>query len=283
MQARPAELPDFRNPPVVEVYLSIQFEPIAGFDGTLLSKCYGEFSAAFPKVRYQQPLGHDLEVFGAAVAPVRPTTLQFQIAPDLDVRLALTSEDGARLLQIQPDRLVHNWRRQGKETDYPRYESIREAFDTHTRTFFTLLARLGLPDPVIDQCEISYINNIELPPEQGGGVSASRIFSQLQAASTRDSLPELEDMGLRARYIVRDGERRAVGRLHTLTQPTYQAVNPRPAYRFNLMVRGQPSAPTLDGALAFFDLGRRSIVCAFAALTTPEMHKLWGRTDVAAA
>jgi uncharacterized protein (TIGR04255 family) len=280
MQARPADLPDFRNPPVVEVYLSIQFEPIAGFDGTHLSKCYSEFSNAFPKVRYQQLLGHDLEVFGAA--PPAPGGLQFQIAPDLDVRLALTSEDGARLLQIQLDRFVHNWRRQGGETDYPRYESIREAFEAHTRTFFALLARSGLPDPAIDQCEISYINNIDIPAEPGGAVPASRVFSQLQVVNARDSLPELEDMGLRARYLVRDGERRAVGRLHTLTQPIYRAGNSGLTHRFSLMVRGQPSAPTLDGALAFFDMGRRSIVCAFAALTTPEMHKLWGRTDVAA-
>lgn len=281
LRARPPDLPDFRNPPVVEVYLSVQFEPIAGFDATQLNACYSEFGKVFPKARYQQPLGHELEVFGPS-SPM-PRALQFQISPDVDVRLALTSADGARMLQIQRDRFVHNWRRQGNKTDYPRYESIREAFEAHTRTFFALIARAGLPDPIIDQCEISYINTIDVPPDRGGFAGAHRIFSQLQVPNTRDSLPELEDMGLRARYIFRDDDRRVVGRLHTLAQPTYQAGrSTAAAFHFNLMARGHPPAPTIDGALAFFDLGRRTIVRAFAALTTPEMHKVWGRTDAAA-
>jgi hypothetical protein len=96
--SRPSDLPDFREPPVVEVYLSMQFEPVPGFDGTLMSKCCSEFAHLFPKVRYQQPLGHDQELFGAP--PLMPAAFQFQIAgsPDINVRLALTSADGARLL-----------------------------------------------------------------------------------------------------------------------------------------------------------------------------------------
>jgi len=175
-RSRPTDLPDFRLPPVVEVYLSVQFEPIAGFDATVMSACCSEFAANFPKVRYQQPLGHDLEVFSPS--SLAPPAFQFQIGgpPDISVRLALTSADGARLLQIQSDRLVHNWRRQGSETDYPRYESIREAFEGHARTFLALVARAGLADPVIDQCEISYINRIEAPTDSGGTQELAASF-----------------------------------------------------------------------------------------------------------
>jgi len=281
-RSRPANLPDFRLPPVIEVYLSIQFEPIAGFDATVLSACCSEFAAAFPRVRYQQPLGHDIEVFGAS--PPAPQAFQLQIGGTLDisVRLALTSADGFRLLQIQSDRLVHNWRRQGSETDYPRYESIREAFESHARTFLGLVARAGLADPVVDQCEISYINRIEAPADSGGYAGAGRVFSQLRSIDGRDSLPRLEDLGFRARYVVEDADHRPVARLHTLAQPEFnEGIATPPAFRFNLMTRGRPPAPTLDGSLNFFDLGRRTIVSAFAALTTPEMHKVWGRTDVA--
>jgi uncharacterized protein (TIGR04255 family) len=281
-QLRPADLPDFRLPPVVEVYLSIQFEPISGFDATLMSACCSEFAATFPKVRYQQPLGHDLEVFSPS-PPVLPAfQLQIGGTADISVRLALTSADGARLLQIQSDRLVHNWRRQGSETNYPRYEAIREAFEEHAKTFLGLVARSGLADPVIDQCEISYINRIEAPVDSGGYAGADRVFSQLRSTDRRDSLPRLEDLGFRARYIIEDGDHRPIGRLHTLAQPEFRDGNATPpAFRFNLMTRGRPSLPTLNSSMNFFDLGRRTIVRAFAALTTPEMHQLWGRTDVA--
>jgi uncharacterized protein (TIGR04255 family) len=277
--SRPADLPDFRNPPVVEVYLSIQFEPIFGFDATLLSAIGAEFAPLFPKMRHQQPLGHDIETFGAA--PAAPQAFQFQIGglPDINVRLALTSTDDARLLQVQSDRFVHNWRRTGGEADYPRYETIREAFEVHSRRFFGIIARARLAAPVIDQCEISYINDIEVPIEMGGYTGASRVFSQLRLPTARDSLPPLEDLGIRARYIVEDDDRRPIGRLHTLANPVPGAKPDR--FRFNLLTRGRPAAPTLDAALGFFDLGRRTIVRAFAALTTPEMHKIWGRADVA--
>jgi uncharacterized protein (TIGR04255 family) len=232
-------------------------------------------------VRYQQPLGHEIELFGAAPVP-QPASFQFQMSPDLVVRLGLTSDDGSRLLQIQSDRLVHNWQRQGV-ADYPRYETIREAFEAHAKAFFALNARAGLPDPVIDQCEMSYINHIDAPPEHGGYAGATRVFSQLQAPDGRDSLPQLEDMGLRARYLIVGDDDRPVGRLHALAQPALRPGSPSvPGFRFSLLARGRPPKPTLDGSLDFFDLGRRTIVCAFAALTTPEMHKLWGRTDVAA-
>jgi uncharacterized protein (TIGR04255 family) len=278
---RPSDLPDFHAPPVIEVYLSIQFEPIVGFGASHLSACCTEFARDFPAARYQQPLGHDVELFG--VAPQMPSAFQVQIgSPDINVRLALTSADGARLLQIQSDRFVHNWRRQGSETDYPRYEAIRERFEAHARSFFGLLARAGLSDPVIDQCEIHYINNIDATDERGGLAGANRVFSRLQTPKTRDSLPRLEDLGLRARYIVEDGDHHPLGRLHTLVQPTYPfGDSASPAFRFSLMMRGRPPSPTLDGSLEFFDLGRRTIVSGFAALTTPEMHKVWGRTDVA--
>jgi uncharacterized protein (TIGR04255 family) len=280
-RSRPTDLPEFRLPPVVEVYLSIQFGPIHGFDATQSSACLTEFSGLFPKVRYQQPLGHDLEFFG--VAPQLQPAFQFQIgSTDLSVRLALGSEDGARLLQIQSDRLVHNWRRQGNETAYPRYEAIREAFETHAHTFFSLVARAGLPDPVIDQCEVSYINHIDAPDDIGGYAGAHRVFSRLREPETHDSLlPRLEDLGLRARYLIEDGDQKPIGRLHTLVQPHLTAAG-QPAFLFSLMARGRPPTPTLNGALDFFDLGRRTIVRAFAALTTPEMHKVWGRADVVA-
>ena len=31
-------------------------------------------------------------------------------------------------MQIQQDRIVHNWRRREAEQEYPRYEAIRESF-----------------------------------------------------------------------------------------------------------------------------------------------------------
>jgi hypothetical protein len=48
-------------------------------------------------------------------------------------------------------------------------------------------------------------------------------------------------------------------------------------FRFTLTARGQPLGTGLAGVLEFLDLGREWIVTGFDELTTPEMHRLWGR------
>jgi hypothetical protein len=46
----------------------------------------------------------------------------------------------------------------------------------------------------------------------------------------------------------------------------------------NLTARGKPLSGDIDGAFAFFDLGRRWIVKGFADLTTQIMQeKVWER------
>jgi uncharacterized protein (TIGR04255 family) len=276
---RPADLPDFDDPPVVEVYLSAQFEPISGFDAGHLGACWEEFHSQFPKAKHQPVLAHELEHFGAF--PISPA---FQIPlrlPDIQVRLALTSDDEAQLIQIQADRFVHNWRKIGSDAAYPRYEAIREQFETYFKTFCRILDAHNLDAPKIDQCEVSYINHIPASAERGGHAGAPRVFRQLQLMQDTEPLPETEDIGVRARYILRDENNAPFARLHTLMQPAAINGPDDRVFLFSLLVRGRPAAPTIASSFDFYDLGRSVIVRAFAALTTPEMHKAWRRRDAA--
>lgn len=281
-QSRPTDLPDFDYPPVVEVYLSLQFEPIRGFDAGHQNACWEELRAEFPKAKHQPPLAHELEHFGGLPEGPAFAQIQFQLrVPEMPVRLALTSSDDARLVQIQADRFVHNWRKAAPDASYPRYEVIRERFEKHFMAFARILGTHGLGEPKIDQCEVSYINQIPATEGNGGFAGAARVFRQLQQASEAVSLPPLEDVGVRARYTLRDANGEPLGRLHTLMQPTTVTGAEDRKFLFTLLVRGRPNQPTLDSALEFCDLGRITIVRAFDALTTPEMHKLWGRRDAA--
>jgi len=274
-QPRPADLPDFDDPPVVEVYLSVQFEPIVEFDAGRLNACWNELRSEFPRAKHQLVLGHELEQFGGA--PAQPTPPVQLWSLEVPVRLALTSADGARLIQIQADRFVHNWRKIAVAAPYPRYEEIRERFEAYFATFNRVLGGYGLDLPRIDQCEISYINRIPAIESRGSLAGADRVFRQLQAVQNAGDLPVLEDVGVRARYVLSSNRNDPFARLHTLMQPLPSAEER--AFLFSLLVRGRPAIPTTEGALDFFDLGRVTIVRAFAALTTPAMHKIWGRKD----
>ena len=46
-----------------------------------------------------------------------------------------------------------------------------------------------------------------------------------------------------------------------------------------LKARGRPDGDGFDGVLRFLNVGREWVVRAFAAVTTPQMHKMWGRRD----
>ena len=54
---------------------------------------------------------------------------------------------------------------------------------------------------------------------------------------------------------------------------------PEPTKQADWSARGVPFGEGVEGAFAFFDLGRRWIVKAFADITTPDMQRAWERID----
>jgi len=77
--------------------------------------------------------------------------------PEL-LRFWFINDVGTEILQIQPDRFVHNWRKVGEEAEYPRYERIRRTFLSEflrlSRVIKSHLGRELMPN----QCEITYVN-----------------------------------------------------------------------------------------------------------------------------
>ena len=93
-------------------------------------------------------------------------------------------------------------------------------------------------------------------------------------------LPQAEDVALRFRYVIPDDSGRPIGRLHVVFQPAWRTADNLPIFTMNLTARGKPLRGGVEGAFAFFDLGRRWIVKGFADLTTQAMQdKIWGRVQ----
>lgn len=91
-------------------------------------------------------------------------------------------------------------------------------------------------------------------------------------------LPKAEDIAVRFRYIIPDEAGKPIGRLHVVFQPAWRTTDSTPIFTMNLTARGKPLTADIDGAFAFFDLGRRWIVKGFAELTTKVMQEeIWGR------
>jgi uncharacterized protein (TIGR04255 family) len=198
------------------------------------------------------------------------------------MRVWYLTETGDQLVQVQPDRLVHNWRRTSLEEPYPRYETLRPAFAAEAELLLEFLSEAGLPAPHIAQAEVTYINPIPMstlgqPPDLG------RVLAPWSGVYSDGFLPLAEDVGFNVRYRIPDSSSgQPVGRLNVVGNPALQpgapGAEPEEVFMLQLFARGGPlGSGGLDGAIAFLDLGHDWVVRGFTSLTTEVMHAEWGR------
>jgi len=64
-----SRLPDFTNPPVIEVALSVQFEPLSGFRTSHFGLLWSDFRRQFPRTEEHPPRPPVIDQFGIRRAP----------------------------------------------------------------------------------------------------------------------------------------------------------------------------------------------------------------------
>jgi len=187
----------------------------------------------------------------------------------------LLNEAEDQVIQVQPDRFLHNWRKSKDVTPYPRYPAIRAAFLSELAVFEQFVADEKLGTLQLNQCEITYVNHIEPLGIWRNHGEADKILSVLADGQQSTFLPSPEDVSLYMKHTIRlDG--RFAGRLHTSLQPGWKNGQAgTPIYVLELTVRGAPIGQGIGGAQSFFDIGHEWIVRGFKDVTTSMMHAVW--------
>lgn len=268
------QLPEFGNPPVIEVALGVQFDPIFGLMSSRLVRFWADkLRDRFPKTQETQPLPPEVEWFGAP-----PGAIQFAIqltptaAPN---RWIFSDQKMNELVQIQQDRFVRNWRKIGEGDTYPRYPAIRKALEEDFDEFATFIKGEGLAAPIPNQCEVSYVNHIDVPEGASHG-EPERILACWKGENSDTFLGKPETVETTSRYVIRRNNE-PVGRLHIACRPVFFGPKAKPVFLLTLTARGRPSDANLQGVLDFLDLGREYVVKGFASVTTLDAHKEWRR------
>jgi uncharacterized protein (TIGR04255 family) len=236
------------------------------------------FAEMYPKVEEHPPLDPVFETFGARQPTVQRISFQLPPAPDT-LRYWFVSQDDNEVLQVQPDRLVHNWRQRRREDLYPRYEPLRERFEREIGVAADFFREFGIGEIVCNQCEVGYINQIPLS-EGDVRLRLSDILTVYQETYSDDFLREMEmEAGRLSTSFALPGESgtEPLGRLHINTQPAFVPPANTMVLRLTVTARGKPTDETTAGALTWLDRAREAGVRAFASVTTPKMHRLWGR------
>jgi uncharacterized protein (TIGR04255 family) len=272
-----AALPSFRKPPVSEVAVGVQFPAV--LNPVHLGLYYQRVKARFPKLQVQPPISPSFETFGAA--PILAFGVQMPIG--LQPRMWFLSEDENSLIQLQSDRLFFNWRGGLQGSPYPHFEVVYEEFVKAFDQLETLAEAEGITGIVVNQCEVTYVNPL---PSANTGVALSapeKIFSVWTDARGAEWKEPLEDLSFTARYRLDDEGGKPFGRLTVALSsysvaPSYSmAPQMSPGFQLEMTARGVPKGTGREGVAAFLDHAHRAIVRCFAAITTPEMHKLWER------
>ena len=275
---RPADLPDFKNPPVSEVVLSVRFEPLSLEFVRLVVAAQELFSADLPNPSQQPRLEMPIEDLSGLPVESIP---RFELVDTMpSPRLWCMSDSGDELVQLQDDFFARNWRRSdGSDAVYPHFEAVRSPF---VHGLQELQARLGGAEglPIIPvQCEVTYVNTITGSGDRKIHSTLNRVL-RIVGSMGDGFLPAAEGVQVSSQHLMRlDGGGEPFGRLHISAQPAFRRSDKYPVVILTLTARGPAVGRGLGGVVSFLDLGHEWIVRSFAEITTDEMHAIWGRTD----
>lgn len=260
-------LPEYTRPPVVEVALAIQFDSAIGYKARHLAEIARHWENDYPNVEERTPL----PMMGLGS---ESPTVTLDVGDETAVpRLWLQNNAGDRVVQLQQDRIVVNWRQESDKGTYPRYKSIRQALLDTWDTFRTAVTDLSLEMPPPSVCEAQYINHLRAEQGWRSIEDTARLIAPWGGTMSDEFLPT-DAHGMFLSHFHLPDER---GWLNIEGWPTGRGANEKMLV-LNLTSRGRASSPKISGALDFMDLAHEWIVRGFTSMTTSEAHKIWERT-----
>ncbi len=267
-----ADLPEYAKPPITEVVLGVQFGALTKWHAGHYGVFWNSISSEYPNFRVMPQLPAAVERFGAEAWRSQPS-IQVLLNSD-DMRCWLLSANESRILQLQRDRFIVNWKQVGEE-HYPRYEkTIRPMFEAEWSRLRAFADRYEIESPAVTQCEMTYVNDIALNAPWKTVEDLSTVLSPWAGRGTDAFLPFPESTQINNTYLLTDQQ----ARLHVSIQHVRRGADDRDILQLQLTVRGKPKAGGMAELLDWFDTSRRWIVRGFTDLTSQTMHNMWERT-----
>ena len=265
-------LPDYESPPVIEVVIGAQFTPIPGFLPTHQGLFWQLVRDEYPRVEAVPPLIPTHENFEPSMVD-EPRQVEFHSAAPIP-RLFLIDTTDSWLIQLQPDRLLQNWRKVGATDSYPRYLAVRNRFDSALATLQNFCITENLPPPVIDQLETTYINHIPVGTNSITVENTCNVFPDFTWQSRARFLPPPESVGWKMTFVMPN----RLGRLYVSVRRAIRKSDNIGVILCELTVRGRPAESTPHEIATWYDMAREWIVRSFADLVNDDFQmKHWGR------
>jgi uncharacterized protein (TIGR04255 family) len=272
-------LPDYDNPPVVETAIGVEF-------GSLEKWEIPHFGLFWQRIQAEYP---HFEVNPAVVTQAEKPQLEFSQGqvPRLEVsvgtvplsaykplvRCWFLNEAKTELIQVQNDRLIHNWRKVLGSEPYPHYENIRPAFKHDWEQFCEFLKIYSLGMPEVRQCEVTYVNHIDRGEGWESFADLPSMFPSWTGATSEGVLPAPESVLFNLSYLMPEKN----GRLRITLVHAFRPSDARETLQLTVAARGKPASSAISDVFEWLDFGRYWVVWGFTDFTSARMHGLWRR------
>lgn len=269
LKAMVKTLVKFSNPPVVEVVCGQQFATIREWRSHHYGLFWQTLEGDLPVVEDKPPLPTGFEL---PLGPASPP--KFEYMDSFLPRVWFHSQDRRKMVQVQNDRLLFNWRKSGEDHNYPSFEVVKREFDKYSSKFSDFLKSAGFAPLNTNQYEVTYVNHIG--PKNGfAQFGNDELFADHKRHTAKDRLlGPTESINLRWTYAMPKGWGRLTAHAQTAFLPD---VNNEKIIRFDVTARGWPGPGTKERE-EWFLMAHEWITRGFTEMTSPDAHKLWQRT-----
>jgi uncharacterized protein (TIGR04255 family) len=251
----------YDNPPIVELVCGVHFQYL----DRLKAPHYGLLWEKFREKGFIET---------QEVPPLSPSSgsLQLSDVPPLP-RVMFQTESGEKLIQVQRDRFLVNWRRMSEEQDYPRFENVFEAFLEHAEKFKDFLSSNGLGSIEPLEYELTYSNQLF---EGEDWENISNIGELFPDFSWRESSPKPNEIKWHTTWPLPEGR----GNLRTTIQSGKNSENKKSILRFDISAKGMhESAELLESMRSWFELAHEESIEVFEHMTSESVRDQWGESD----
>jgi len=267
------ELPEFENPPVAEVAISIEFAPLENWRASDPVKFWSGLRDEYPHFDIQPPvISFPEDLTGPNWGPTRMSVQQVQAA---NQRYWFGTEPTSWLIQVQTDRFIINWRKAPGAETYPRYiASVRPRLVREWERFCAYVRQNENGELRVKRCEVSYVNDIPKDECWRTLREGMLLFSPFAGEMPFRFLPQFETLNLQGSFLFTDQP----GRLHFSIGHALRQTDAKEVLQLNLVARSDPESSEDEDVMACIDRCRSWIVQGFTDLTSTHAHTLWGRT-----